>query len=92
MSFFFKIHWIRRFIFWIYGQPLEFARGFELLGMALGWLVGYFFVLGMRTIQNSLTSYFNFEMGEKTIVLASIAFFGILGWFISRKKTAASSL
>ncbi|MFL1677009.1 hypothetical protein QJQ58_27255 [Paenibacillus dendritiformis] len=44
-------------------------------------------LLGMRTIQNSLTSYFNFEMGEKTIVLVSIAFFGILGWFISRKKT-----
>lgn len=57
-----------------------------LLGMASGWFVGYLLVIGMRSLQNSLTSYFNFGIGEKTAVLVAIASFGIIGWLIAKKQ------
>ncbi|TVX93479.1 hypothetical protein [Paenibacillus agilis] len=57
---------------------------FTLLGMAIGWVVTYAAVIGMRAAQNSLTSYFHFDTFEKSIVLGVIAISGVAGWLLSK--------
>ncbi|PAD29562.1 hypothetical protein [Paenibacillus sp. 7523-1] len=55
-----------------------------LLGMILGWVVSYLIVIGKRLFQNSLTSYFNFNLAEQKFVIIAIAFFGITGWLFGK--------
>ncbi|WP_416295871.1 hypothetical protein ACM7Q1_03970 [Paenibacillus illinoisensis] len=55
-----------------------------LIGMIMGWVVSYLMVLGKRLFQNSLTSYFNFDLAEQKFVFSAIAFFGIVGWLFGR--------
>ena len=40
-----------------------------LFGMIVGWVVSYLMVLGKRVFQNSLTSYFNFDLAEQSLSL-----------------------
>lgn len=62
-----------------------------LFGMIVGWGVSYLMVLGKRLFQNSLTSYFNFDLAEQMFVIIVIAFFGIVGWIFGRYSKRSSS-
>ncbi|MGF9696136.1 hypothetical protein [Paenibacillus sp. MABNR03] len=60
-----------------------------LLGTIFGWIITYLLVIVIRAVQNSLTSYFNFDPSQKILVFVGILLFGISGWFIGKRRTSS---
>ncbi|MCG7409319.1 hypothetical protein MH117_18030 [Paenibacillus sp. ACRRX] len=56
------------------------------LGATFGFITSYATVLFIRLVNNSLTSYFNFQHNELMIVIAGTAIFTILGSIIGLKR------
>ncbi|AQQ54052.1 hypothetical protein B0X71_13710 [Planococcus lenghuensis] len=72
-------------LFFIKRDTKWFSLGGTVAGAASGFLIAYWSVVGYRWLDNTLTSYRNFDSTESAIVVIGVLVFAVIGNVADKK-------